>query len=87
MAEQHGLSSVWIPQVPDEFDAMTAAALVAHSTDRIEVGTAVVALQTRHPVALVQQALSTQLSTQGRFALRHRARSATGSSATWSASR
>jgi F420-dependent oxidoreductase-like protein len=68
-AEQRGLSSVWIPQVPDEFDAMTAAALVAHSTERIEVGTAVVALQTRHPVALVQQALSTQLVATGRFTL------------------
>ena len=28
-AEEHGLSTVWIPQVPDEFDAMTAAALIA----------------------------------------------------------
>jgi F420-dependent oxidoreductase-like protein len=68
-AEEQGLSSVWIPQVPDEFDAMTAAALAAHATTRIEVGTAVVPLQTRHPVALVQQALSTQLVADGRFAL------------------
>ena len=68
-AEDAGLSAVWIPQVPDEFDAMTAAALVAHTTSRIEVGTAVVPLQTRHPVALLQQALSTQLVATGRFAL------------------
>jgi F420-dependent oxidoreductase-like protein len=68
-AEDNGLSSVWIPQVPDEFDAMTAAALVARETSRIEVGTAVVPLQSRHPVALVQQALSTQLIAQGRFTL------------------
>ena len=68
-AEDNGLSTVWIPQVPDEFDAMTAAALVAHETSRIEIGTAVVALQTRHPVALVQQSLSTQLIAQGRFTL------------------
>ena len=27
-AETNGLSTVWIPQVPDEFDAMTAAALI-----------------------------------------------------------
>jgi F420-dependent oxidoreductase-like protein len=68
-AEDNGLSSVWIPQVPDEFDAMTAAALVAQQTSRIEVGTAVVPLQSRHPIALVQQSLSTQLIAQGRFTL------------------
>lgn len=68
-AEEHGLSTVWIPQVPDEFDAMTAAALIAQATTRIEIGTAVVPIQTRHPVALLQQALSTQLVAGGRFAL------------------
>jgi len=68
-AEDNGLSTVWIPQVPDEFDAMTAAALVAHETSRIEIGTAIVPLQPRHPIALVQQALSTQLVAGGRFTL------------------
>ena len=68
-AEEHGLSSVWVPQIPDEFDAMTAAALIAQATTRIEVGTAVVPVQTRHPVALLQQALSTQLVAEGRFTL------------------
>ena len=68
-AEDNGLSTVWIPQVPDEFDAMTAAALVAHETSRIEIGTAVVPLQSRHPIALVQQSLSTQLIAAGRFTL------------------
>ena len=68
-AEEAGLSTVWIPQVPGEFDAMTAAALVAHGTSRIEVGTAVVPLQSRHPIALVQQWLSTQLVAKGRFTL------------------
>ena len=68
-AEAHGLHTVWIPQVPDEFDAMTAAALIARATTRLEIGTAVVPLQTRHPVALMQQALSTQLVAEGRFTL------------------
>src|SRR3954449_2904495 len=54
-AEFAGLSSVWIPQIPDEFDALTAAALIALSTSRIEIGTAVVPVQPRHPVALAQQ--------------------------------
>ncbi len=68
-AEEAGLASVWIPQIPDEFDAMTAAALIGGATDRIEVGTAVVPIQTRHPIATAQQALSVQAVCEGRFAL------------------
>lgn len=68
-AEEAGLASVWIPQVPDDFDALTAATIVGMETSRIEVGTAVVPVQPRHPVALAQQALSTQAVCQGRLAL------------------
>ena len=59
-AEAAGLASVWIPQVPNEFDALTAAAVVGAVTTRIEIGTAVVPIQPRHPIALAQQALSVQ---------------------------
>jgi F420-dependent oxidoreductase-like protein len=68
-AEQAGFATVWIPQVPDDFDAMTAATVTGAQTERIEIGTAVVALQSRHPVALAQQALSTQAVCEGRFTL------------------
>jgi F420-dependent oxidoreductase-like protein len=68
-AEESGLASVWIPQIPDEFDALTAAAMVGAATDRIEVGTAVVPVQSRHPVALAQQVLSVQAVCEGRLAL------------------
>jgi F420-dependent oxidoreductase-like protein len=68
-AERDGFASVWVPQIPDEFDAMTALTLMGHSTSRIELGTAVVPLQSRHPVALAQQALSTQAVCEGRFVL------------------
>jgi alkanesulfonate monooxygenase SsuD/methylene tetrahydromethanopterin reductase-like flavin-dependent oxidoreductase (luciferase family) len=68
-AERAGFASVWIPQMPDDFDAMTAAALVGHATERIEVGTAVVPFQSRHPVAMAQQALSTEAACDGRFTL------------------
>ena len=27
-AEEAGLASVWVPQIPDEFDALTAAAII-----------------------------------------------------------
>ena len=68
-AEQVGLSTVWIPQIPDEFDALTAATLVGTETSRIEIGTAVVPVQPRHPIALAQQALSTQAVCGGRLSL------------------
>jgi F420-dependent oxidoreductase-like protein len=68
-AEEDGLSTVWIPQIPDEFDALTAAAVVGAETSRIEIGTAVVPVQPRHPIALAQQALSVQAICAGRLAL------------------
>jgi F420-dependent oxidoreductase-like protein len=68
-AEDAGLATVWIPQIPDEFDALTAAALVGDETSRIEIGTAVVPVQPRHPVALAQAALSVQAVCEGRLSL------------------
>jgi F420-dependent oxidoreductase-like protein len=68
-AEESGFSSIWVPQIPDEFDALTAAVLVGQATSSIEVGTAVVPVQPRHPIALAQQALSVQAVLQGRLAL------------------
>ncbi len=68
-AEESGLSTVWIPQIPDEFDALTAATVVAGQTSRIEIGTAVVPVQPRHPIALIQQILSVQAVSQGRLAV------------------
>jgi len=68
-AEEAGLQTVWIPQIPDEFDALTAAAVVAAVTSRIEIGTAVVPIQPRHPIALAQQALSVQAISEGRLTL------------------
>src|SRR3546814_13425241 len=67
-AEEAGMASVWIPQIPDDFDALTAATIVGVETSRIEIGTAVVPVQPRHPIALAQQALSTQAVCEGRLA-------------------
>lgn len=68
-AEEAGLDTIWVPQIPDEFDALTAAALVGAETSRIEIGTAVVPVQPRHPIALAQQALSVQAVCTGRLSL------------------
>ena len=68
-ADDAGVGSVWVPQIPDELDALTMAAVVGGATSRVEIGTAVVPVQPRHPIALAQQALSVQAVCQGRLAL------------------
>jgi F420-dependent oxidoreductase-like protein len=68
-ADEAGFATAWVPQLPQDFDAMTAVALMGRETRRIELGTAVVPLQSRHPVALGQQALSVQAVCGGRFSI------------------
>ena len=68
-AESAGFHSFWFPQVPGYLDALTAVALIGAATSSIEVGTAVVPIQPRHPVVLAQQALTTQAACAGRFTL------------------
>jgi F420-dependent oxidoreductase-like protein len=48
---------------------MTAVALLGQVTERIEIGTAVVPIQPRHPLIKAQQALTTQVACSGRFSL------------------
>jgi F420-dependent oxidoreductase-like protein len=68
-AESDGFASFWMPQVPGYLDAMTAITLLGQATDRIELATAVVPIQTRHPMIMAQQALTTQVACDGRFTL------------------
>jgi F420-dependent oxidoreductase-like protein len=68
-AEREGYASIWVPQVPNDFDALTAIALMGQATERVELGTAVMPIQTRHPIAMAQQALSNQAVCDGRFTL------------------
>jgi F420-dependent oxidoreductase-like protein len=68
-AEAAGMDTVWIPQIPGDFDALLTIALLATRTTRIELGTAVVPLQAQHPIALARQALSAHAIANGRLAL------------------
>jgi F420-dependent oxidoreductase-like protein len=68
-ADEAGLDTVWTPQIPDEFDVMTAVTLLGLATSRIEIGTAITPIQPRHPIVLAQQALSNQAVCGGRFTL------------------
>jgi F420-dependent oxidoreductase-like protein len=68
-AEDRGLSTGWVPHIPWSLDALTALALVARQTSRIELGTAVVPTFPRHPMSLAQDALSVQAMAGGRLTL------------------
>ena len=68
-AEAAGLPAAWIPQIPNDMDALQCVALLGAHTSRIELGTAVVPLQAQHPVALARQALSAHAITGGRLTL------------------
>lgn len=66
--EASGFDSVWMAHIFG-LDAITALALVGRETNRIELGTAVVPTYPRHPMAIAQQALTTQAASGGRFTL------------------
>ena len=68
-AESAGFDTAWMPQVPNDFDALTMVSLMGNRTSRIELGTAVVPLQAQHPIALARQALSVHAGSGGRLAL------------------
>ncbi|MBI3782078.1 MAG: TIGR03564 family F420-dependent LLM class oxidoreductase [Deltaproteobacteria bacterium] len=67
-AESDGLHTAWFPNIFG-IDAMTLATVAGRVTSRIELGTAVVPTYPRHPMAMAQQALSTQVACGNRFAL------------------
>lgn len=67
-AEEEGFDAVWIGQV-FELDILTLFAVAGIRTKRIELGTSVVPLPTRHVATLAQQALTTHLASKGRLCL------------------
>jgi F420-dependent oxidoreductase-like protein len=68
-AERDGFTSIWVPQIPGDFDAFTTITLMGRATERIELGTAVLPIQTRHPIAMAQEVMSNQAVCEGRFTL------------------
>src|SRR5688572_9460068 len=68
-AEENGFATGWVPHIPWSLDGLTALALCGEVTSTIELGTAVMPTYPRHPLAMAQQALSTQAAIGGRLAL------------------
>lgn len=67
-ASEDGFASFWLSQINGP-DALTALAAVAADAPGIELGTSIVPLYGRHPIALAQQALTAQAATGGRLVL------------------
>ena len=68
--EERGFDSVWIGAfLGYGLEALTAMTLIARETEHIELGTAVVPIHFHHPLALADQAVSTQQVAGGRFTL------------------
>ena len=66
--ESRGFASVWMANIFGH-DAIGSLGIVGRETERIELGTAVVPSYPRHPLAIAQQALTTQAASGGRFVL------------------
>ncbi|MBW1884601.1 MAG: TIGR03564 family F420-dependent LLM class oxidoreductase [Deltaproteobacteria bacterium] len=67
-ADEQGFASYWLAQWMS-VDALTGLTVIAAEAPRIELGTAVVPVHGRHPLALAMQALTTQAATRGRLQL------------------
>ena len=63
-----GFAAAWTSQIFG-FDALTLLAIVGREIPGIELGTAVVPIYPRHPIALAGQALTVQAATEGRLNL------------------
>jgi F420-dependent oxidoreductase-like protein len=68
LAERLGFHGVWVPQIRG-FDAMTVLAVAAAGTNQLLLGTSVVPIWPRHPVATAQQAVTVSSIADGRFRL------------------
>jgi F420-dependent oxidoreductase-like protein len=68
-AEEAGFASFWIPQPMGQLDVFSALAVLGHATQRIELGTSIVPIQSRHPITMAQEALTVQAAARGRFTL------------------
>jgi F420-dependent oxidoreductase-like protein len=67
-AESRGFDTIWLANAFG-LDAVSTLAICGWETERIEFGTAVTPTYPRHPTALAQQAVTTNVACDGRFTL------------------
>lgn len=69
VAEQLGYGQVWVDQLPDQRDSGVVAAECLRATSAAQVGTAIMPVHLRHPVAMAQLAATLDELSGGRFIL------------------
>ena len=67
-AEELGYSAVWVPEV-STFDAISVVAALTGLTDRVNLGTAIVPLDSRSPASLAMSAATLSALAPGRITL------------------
>ena len=67
-ADEAGFHSGWVANIFG-LDAMSAIAVAGREVRRLELGSAVVPIYSRHPYYMAQQAMTTQAASGGRFVL------------------
>ena len=68
-AEAEGFASLWFANLSHSVDALTVITMAGQATSTIELGTAVIPTYPRHPLALAQQAATTNVFIGGRLLL------------------
>ncbi|GCE10986.1 LLM class flavin-dependent oxidoreductase [Tengunoibacter tsumagoiensis] len=68
-AEEAGIPMVWVPSEPVGPDSLTALAIVAARTRKIQLGSGIAVTYSRHPVTLANQALAIAEVAPERFRL------------------
>lgn len=69
IVEEHGYESLWTTQLPGARDASLVLAAYAAATQKVELGTGVLPIYTRHPTAMTQMAATLDELSGGRFIL------------------
>src|SRR5438067_242150 len=68
-ADQAGVLSVWLTAGGLGADSLTTLAVAGTQTEQIQLGTSIVVTYSRHPVAMIQQAVAISQAAPGRFRL------------------
>src|SRR5262245_34879914 len=68
-ADQAGVASVWLTAGGLGADSLTTLAVAGTQTEQIQLGTSIAVTYSRHPIAMIQQAIAVSQVAPGRFRL------------------
>lgn len=68
-ADEAGVASVWLTAGGLSADSLTTLAVAASQTQQIQLGTSIAVTFSRHPIAMIQQAIAIDQLARGRFRL------------------